>query len=124
MVGGGGGPGRGGGLRVATESRSSARELVQSLRRLSSPAPLTPSRLSTQRGETALDFAKYNSNKGESIPLLDKVGRAAQPPDLAWPCPTASAPIPAPAPAPAPASAPFHGPSLAPAPGALGPARD
>ena len=41
-----------------------------------------PSRLSTQRGETALDFAKYNSNKGESIPLLDKVSRAAQPPDL------------------------------------------
>ena len=40
------------------------------------PAPLAPS-IFPQRGETALDFAKYNTNKGESIPLLDKVGCAA-----------------------------------------------
>lgn len=76
-----------------------------------------PSRLSTQRGETALDFAKYNSNKGESIPLLDKVGRAAQPPNLALalshslgpnpspssipsPCPCPSSPWPQPSPSP------------------------
>ena len=47
------------------------------------PLPSSPLPASLQRGETALDFAKYNSNKGETIPLLDKVGRASQPPDLA-----------------------------------------
>ena len=106
-----------GGSKGSTEGHGGAGEPVQSLRRLSSPAPLPLSGLSTQRGETALDFAKYNSNKGESIPLLDKVGRAAQPPNLALalshslgpnpspssipsPCPCPSSPWPQPSPSP------------------------
>ena len=63
--------------------------------------------ISPQRGETALDFAKYNTNKGESIPLLDKVRLCRPVPgrvELAL-CPI-PIPIPSHSPSPAPAPSP------------------
>ena len=112
-----------GGSKGSTEGHGGAGEPVQSLRRLSSPAPPPfPSLHAEGRDRVGLREVQLQQRREHPPP-----GQGRPPPSpqtWRWPCPTASAPIPAPAPslAPAPAPAP-HGPSLAPAPGALGPVR-